>query len=165
MCIRDSNATNPNTGAAPTFWIPTENQWYKAAYYKGGSKNAGYWLYATKSNSAPGNKVGSSPNQVNYINDADGSFFYSVPQNTFVDTNQNYLTDIGAFSGTVSGYGAMDIAGTLYNWNDLDGKTGTARGLRGGFWFSGPPSIMKVTYTQVNPDRQASDTGIRLVTP
>ena len=24
----------------------TEDQWYKAAYYKGGSTNAGYWDYA-----------------------------------------------------------------------------------------------------------------------
>jgi hypothetical protein len=33
------NLINPNTGAAPTFSIPTENEWYKAAYYspiKGG---------------------------------------------------------------------------------------------------------------------------------
>ena len=36
-----------------TFFIPNENEWYKAAYYKGGSSNAGYWLYATQSNTAP----------------------------------------------------------------------------------------------------------------
>ena len=24
-----------NTGAAPTFYIPSENEWYKAAYYNG----------------------------------------------------------------------------------------------------------------------------------
>jgi formylglycine-generating enzyme required for sulfatase activity len=35
--------------------IPTENEWYKAAYYKGGtgSTNAGYWLYATQSDTPP----------------------------------------------------------------------------------------------------------------
>ena len=35
------NATNPNTGSAPTFRIPLENEWYKAAYYSpnyGGSE-------------------------------------------------------------------------------------------------------------------------------
>ena len=36
-----------------TYYIPTENQWYKAAYYKGGSTNAGYWRYATQSDSDP----------------------------------------------------------------------------------------------------------------
>ena len=27
------NALNPNTGNAPTFYLPTENEWYKAAFY------------------------------------------------------------------------------------------------------------------------------------
>jgi len=45
------NAPAVNVGAA--VYIPTENQWYKAAYYKGGSTNAGYWDYATQSDSAP----------------------------------------------------------------------------------------------------------------
>ena len=35
------------------YHIPTENEWYKAAYYKGGSTNAGYWLYATQSDATP----------------------------------------------------------------------------------------------------------------
>ena len=51
------SAVNPNTGAMPTFVIPTENEWYKAAYYKGGSTNAGYWNYATRSDTLPGNAM------------------------------------------------------------------------------------------------------------
>lgn len=35
------------------YWIPTPNEAYKAAYYKGGSVNAGYWRYATQSNTDP----------------------------------------------------------------------------------------------------------------
>jgi formylglycine-generating enzyme required for sulfatase activity len=42
--VRNSNAK---------YHIPTENEWYKAAYYKGGDTNAGYWLYATQSDSPP----------------------------------------------------------------------------------------------------------------
>lgn len=33
--------------------LPTEDEWYKAAYYKGGSSNAGYWNYATQSDLIP----------------------------------------------------------------------------------------------------------------
>lgn len=43
-----------NIGA--NYWIPTENEWYKAAYYdpnKNGVGNPGYWLYATKSDDPP----------------------------------------------------------------------------------------------------------------
>ena len=35
------------------FFMLSENEWHKGAYYKGGSTNAGYWLYATQSNTAP----------------------------------------------------------------------------------------------------------------
>jgi len=66
----DSTATAPqntgayNVGTAITgnavakqadanYHIPTENEWYKAAYYKGGGANAGYWLYATQSDATP----------------------------------------------------------------------------------------------------------------
>ena len=46
-------AMTRNAGA--TYFIPSENEWYKAAYYKGGGTNAGYWLYPTQSNTVPSN--------------------------------------------------------------------------------------------------------------
>jgi hypothetical protein len=46
-------AITRNAGA--TYFIPSENEWYKAAYYKGGGTNAGYWLYPTQSNTVPSN--------------------------------------------------------------------------------------------------------------
>jgi hypothetical protein len=45
------NAVAKNAGAK--YHIPTENEWYKAAYYKGGGTSAGYWKYATQSDSNP----------------------------------------------------------------------------------------------------------------
>ena len=111
-----ANATNPNTGLAPTYRMPLENEWYKAAYYKGGSTSAGYWTYATQSNSAPGTTIGSSPNQANY-------------RNTI-----GHVTDVGTFSGSGSFYGTFDQSGNVYQWNDLAGTPGTTRGFRGGGW-------------------------------
>ena len=51
--VPEKNTINPNTGLPPTYSLPSENEWFKAAYYKGGSTNAGYWIYATQSDSAP----------------------------------------------------------------------------------------------------------------
>lgn len=45
------NAIGKNINAL--YSIPTENEWYKAAYYKGGGTNAGYWKYATQSDVDP----------------------------------------------------------------------------------------------------------------
>jgi hypothetical protein len=45
------NAVVKNAGAK--YHIPTENEWYKAGYYKGGGTNKGYWLYGTQTNDRP----------------------------------------------------------------------------------------------------------------
>ena len=118
------------------FFIPNEDQWYKAAYYSQelNSGRGGYYLYATQSNRAPGNQVGDAFNMVNFIDDYSGSFFYSVPQSRYIDPTQNYLTDVGAFTGSASFYGTFDQSGNVTQWNDLDGLPGPLRGLRGGHW-------------------------------
>ena len=142
------NVTNPNTSAAPTFFIPNENEWYKAAYFDPtlNSGSGGYYTYATQSNTAPGNVIGSGLNQANYYNGV-----YSVTQSGAYDSNQNYLTDVGAFSGSGSFYGTFDQSGNVYQWNDLDGTSGSSRGLRGGYWASSsrsscrPPSGSRAT--------------------
>ena len=125
------NATNPNTAAAPNYWIPTRNEWYKAASYdptKGGT--GGYWGFATQSDSAPGNNIGSTPNQANYRT-GDG---YSVTQSSAFDGSQYYLTDVGAFSGSGSHYGTFDQSGNVAQWVDGDGTAGSSRLVLGGNW-------------------------------
>ena len=48
-------AVTRNPGA--TWFIPTEDEWYKSAYYKGGGPNAGYWPYPTQSDNTPSNML------------------------------------------------------------------------------------------------------------
>lgn len=161
------NRVNPNRGGQPTFWLPTENQWYKAAYYspqRHGGKG-GYYRYATASDTAPGNVIGATPNMANYINDYNDSYFFSVPQVRYLDIDQNYLFDVGAFAASPSHYGTFDQSGSVYDWNDLDGRASASRGLRGGFYFAGAAPIQSVTFTQVSPLREGADAGFRLASP
>ena len=129
---------NATSGVAPAktpgaaFYIPTENEWYKAAYYSPAlnSGSGGYYDYATQSDSAPGNTIGTGSNQANYYTGGK----YSVTQSSSQSSSQNYLTDVGAFSGSGSFYGTFDQSGNVYQWNDLDGVAGSSRGIRGGSW-------------------------------
>jgi sulfatase modifying factor 1 len=158
------NEINPNTSAAPTFYIPTENEWYKAAYYSpnldGGT--GGYYAYATQSDTAPGNIIVSTANQANYFTGAG----YSVTQSSSNDANQNYLTDVGAFSGSVSFYGTFDQSGNVFQWNDLDGlaASGSSRELRGGGWStnSGPFYLSSSSSFSFDPSFELNSTGFRL---
>jgi hypothetical protein len=63
------NDVNPHTGESPTFFLPTQDEWYKAAYFSphAGSGVPGYFAYATLSNAIPGNQPGSAPNQMTSV--------------------------------------------------------------------------------------------------
>jgi len=92
------------------WWIPTENEWYKAAYYKGGAPT-GYWTYPTKSDTAPDNVIDGAPNRANFY---DGAFTVSGNNS---EAN-NVLTHGGAFTGSVGPYGTFDQAGNVWEWTD-----------------------------------------------
>ena len=99
-------AVTRNRGAA--FFLPSENEWYKAAYYKGGGTNAGYWTYPTESNTAPGNTLPDGGNSANcWINGV-----YTDPT--------DYLTPVGAFSASPGPYGTSDMGGDVIQWNETD---------------------------------------------
>jgi formylglycine-generating enzyme len=125
------NAINPNTGTTTTWWIPSENEWYKAAHYDpgAGGPSDDYWLYPTRSDSAPGNTIGAGANQANYY-----AGDYAVTQSSSYSSSQNYLTDGGAFSGSGSYYGTFDQGGNVWEWNDA--VVGSSRVRRGGSCFS-----------------------------
>jgi formylglycine-generating enzyme required for sulfatase activity len=151
-----------NPGAV--FYIPTENEWYKAAYYSpnyGGQGVAGYYKYATQSNTAPGNVVGSTANQANYW--TGGTF--SVTQSSRYESNLNYLTDVGAFSGSGSFYGTFDQSGNVLQWNDLDGTAGSSRGLRGGRWNRSDPILSSSSSDLYGPSLENGSIGFRLASP
>lgn len=156
----ERNAINPNTGQVPFFFLPKEDQWYKAAYFSPELNDAGgYYLYATQSNTAPTStpSTGGS-NEANLAN----NFIFYTTQSKVYDPLTNYLTDVGTFSQSRSFYGTTDQAGLVYEWNDLNATPSPLRGLRGGYWFSAGQSAVSTTYSISTIDRESSDAGFRI---
>ncbi|MFM8496759.1 MAG: SUMF1/EgtB/PvdO family nonheme iron enzyme [Planctomycetia bacterium] len=156
------------SGAAPArnpgaqFYIPTENEWYKAAYYSPllNSGSGGYYTYATQSHTAPGNTIGDGANQANYY-----AGDYSVTQSSSFSSSQNYLTDVGAFTNSASYYGTFDQSGNVWEWNDLTGAAGSSRGLRGGVWSSQPLNLSSSYRFPLVPSTGDDYIGFRLASP
>jgi sulfatase modifying factor 1 len=156
-------AVAKNTGAL--YWLPTENEWYKAAYYDPTlSGTGGYHVYGNGFSSQPAavtsgatgiGTVGGTGNFANYS--SQGSWNSQTGNVTTVGTN-----------GGPSYYGAFDMSGNVGELNDLDGLalSGSSRGNRGGNWGTVSPSILSSsTSSTVTPSFAGSSVlGFRLAT-
>lgn len=153
-----SNGTTIQRKAGWTWAIPSEDEWYKAAYYKGGGTDAGYWLYPTQSNSAPGNNMADPDgNEANY---------YISAGNYPIDSGK-YTTTVGQFLNSASAYGTYDQAGNVSEWDEaLPYSTGiqwTCRELRGGSFDDFAVSDMQSTARYgTYPDGGLVNTGFRV---
>jgi formylglycine-generating enzyme required for sulfatase activity len=88
-------------------WVlPSENEWYKAAYYdpnKAGG--AGYWPYPAKGDNVPEANI-----------------------------NTGGPLDVGSYAKAVSAYGTFDQGGNVWEYNDAQSGDNKV-GLRGGSFY------------------------------
>ena len=132
--------------------ITSEDEWYKAAYYKGGGTNAGYWDYPTSSNTAPGQDMAdASGNNANY---------YTAPLAYPIDSGK-YTTVAGEFQNSDSPYGTFDQGGNVWEWNEaiIDGSY---RGLRGGSFAPGGGDLRAADRGYYDPSFEVSHFGFRV---
>ena len=156
------NAGFPTYNGTGLYRIPTQSEWYKAAYYDpgiGGANN--YWQFATRTNTVPGNIVGSGANMANYYYYNGSTYILSVTQSASYRTSQNYLTDVGAFMGSPSTYGTYDQSGDAHNWNDSV-LGGASRGVRGGSWDSFSSDLSASSQGYNTPTYESAGIGFRM---
>ena len=97
--------------AGAQVFLPGEDEWCKAAYYKGGGTNAGYWDYPTQSDSPPSSEV--PPGTDMTYGSANCSYYGFVDSTYFTTT-----TEVGAFDAkpSESAYGTYDQGGNVQEW-------------------------------------------------
>jgi len=131
------DGTNETRADDATFLLPSEDEWYKAAYHQpaalGGDADS-YWLYPTQENSQPTveNPAGGD-NSANF-------------GGSLGDT-----TNVGAFTGTTSFYGGFDFGGNAFEWTEGLSGDGTQRVIRGGTWNGDVQLLAATSRTIVDP--------------
>jgi formylglycine-generating enzyme required for sulfatase activity len=128
------------------YWIPTENEWYKAAYYDPSPQGPvdDYWLFPTRRETY-------SSGQANFF---DGVF--AVTGRPGVSHFTTYLTDVRDYGTYASYYGTFNQAGNVEEWTEGDSFS-QGPNPRGGAWFGGPQLYEMMSF---NTDEQLYSPGI-----
>ena len=131
------------------YFLPSENEWYKAAY--GNAAGSDYFLYPTGSSAAPT----AVPSGTNFGEAVYGQAMSNVPAG--VD-----------LAGGLSPYGTMGQGGNAWEWTEtaLSGDNNSAtnvRTIRGGGWTS-PEGQLSSSFRSSNgfPDGERTFIGFRV---
>lgn len=151
-----------NPGA--TVWIPSENEWYKAAYHQPAAQGGG-----TNAVSFSDQPPGATPDNTNvgnfYRNDGLANGYndgYAVTGSTTIDGALNYFTGVGAYTQAHSFYGTFDQVGNAYEWNEsiFNG----AREVRGDSAFFGE-IVARASFRDFSASESGDDNiGFRVAT-
>jgi formylglycine-generating enzyme required for sulfatase activity len=119
------NAANPFRNSQAKYFLPSMDEWYKAAYYDPNANGGagGYWNFPTGSDSAPTALSGGTTGGTAVYNQ-------SLFQGPADITN----------AGGLSPYGVMGMAGNIYEWEEtesdlVNNNPSSARGVRGGGYY------------------------------
>lgn len=145
------DASNPFRNSNAQYYLPSEDEMYKAAYYDpnhGGAGVGGYWNYATGSDSAPTSVAGGT---------TDG---------TAVCGGQSGPADV-TNAGGLSAYGTMGQGGNVWEWSESgssapnDGAA-ESRVIRGGAWSNHSSSLQSSARFSDSPGFELNNIGFRV---
>lgn len=129
------------------YFLPSENEWYKAAYYNG----TNYYDYATGSDVAPTAVASGTASGTAVYN---GSFFQGP-----ADVND---------AGGLSPYGTMAQSGNVWEWSEsaYDGTNSSGsepRAYRGGSFYDNDATFLSSSYRDSDsPDYISATLGFRV---
>lgn len=138
------NASNLFRNSLAKYFLPSNDEWYKAAY---GSPSGAWFDYPTGSNTAP----------------------VAVSGGTNSDTavyGQTIIADIDS-AGGLSAYGTMAQGGNLREWIETswdknNDSPGESRTIRGGPWYNSVDALSSSQRFGERPDIEESRNGFRI---
>ncbi|MEQ8667779.1 MAG: SUMF1/EgtB/PvdO family nonheme iron enzyme [Pirellulales bacterium] len=145
------------------FWIPDENEWYKAAYHHPASQGGDlddYWLYPTSSNTPPETASSDSSGDIVNTGARVANFDFAGLGN-----DAGGLTTVGtAGEASMSFYGTHDQGGNVWEWTEslVSGPLGPCGRLRGGSLIREVESLQAINPIQRSADSFHYEVGFRV---
>ena len=157
------------------WWIPSENEWYKAAYYDPNKPGGpGYWNYPTRSDAPPRDARLAQKDGHHIVPPVAPAANFNEVYVKLRRTNGGVLTPVCAYASedpllnSRGPWGTCDQAGSLWEWTEgIDGPQNKI--VRGGSWGPGltpPLKTKRRDYGLMGSDGfyRDDDTGFRLAT-
>lgn len=157
------NTGLPTRNSNSTIWLPSENEWYKAAYHDpvnpgaDGSGTVDYWLYPTGSDDAPAIATASIIGDISNPGANTANYNFGADWNS---RNGNVTTVGNAGTGSASYYGTFDQGGNVWEWNEA--IISTSRGQRGGSKSTNDFGLRSSIRHSRSPELEFNDLGFRL---
>jgi formylglycine-generating enzyme required for sulfatase activity len=116
-------AENVLRNANARYWLPSDDEWYKAAYHQPeelGGDPSNYWFFPNRSNDAPISEP--PPGGINSANSCCDS--------------ERRAVNVGSYVQSISFYGTFDQAGNVQEWTEWTNEFTYLRNrrVRGGSW-------------------------------
>jgi formylglycine-generating enzyme required for sulfatase activity len=137
-----------------TWVVPTEDEWYKAAYHKNDGATGNYWNFPTVANNGVSNDL-VDPDPGN-----NATFSGPIFGEDYTIGPPYHRTEIGAHENSESAYGTFDQGGNVQEFNETVPEH-DIRGIRGGSWFTGDVSKWTRPLDMHSSD-QFADLGFRV---
>jgi formylglycine-generating enzyme required for sulfatase activity len=137
-----NNTITRNAGA--TIFIPSEDEWYKAAYYDASATSYAPYPFADGFNGALCESPAGTTSHSANCDSAVGDF-----------------TDVGSYTASPSGYGTLDQGGNISEWNETIIYS-TRRGVRGGSFVANTTYIAAAHRGYTDPYYESYDRGFRV---
>jgi formylglycine-generating enzyme required for sulfatase activity len=131
------------------YFLPSEDEWYKAAYHKNDGVTAAYWDYPTGSNSIP-TAITSGTGA--------GTALYDNTPISPANVDQ---------SGGLSPYGSRGQGGNVFEWAEsafdgVNNLSNESRVVRGGAWYFGEDGMRSSLRLSYGPAATGNDFGFRV---
>lgn len=136
-----------------TWVIPSEDEWYKAAYHKNDGPTGNYFDYPTGTDDLPSNDL-IDPDPGNNANFLQGGYTIGSPY---------WRTKVGEFENSPSPYGTFDQGGNVWEWVE-EAMFGSSRGIRGGSYLNDAGGNLQAEYRNIySPLGELENFGFRVV--